>query len=431
MGDGITVSSGRAIAIDTEQVRAAAGRIDEVTETIRLAARRFEAALEQQQTSQHSDAVSTGWALIPATHALAGDADALAGSLRAAANLYEAIELTLQGKYANTCDPARDARLDELFASDPTLRFRVDQAILMWGAGAGTEASRRIFLSPASWLAGPLVWGSAMIGFARLRWTVGRLNRGAVAPGTRLTGPMPPVTVAPVGAPRAAAAPTDFADTIERIPTTGDTRVAIEKFTGADGEPVAIVYVSGTRPDGGADEAWSWGANVPPYLLHQQSTATAAVAASLTAAGVAPGSRIAVVGYSQGAMVTEYLASSGQYDVAYAQSVGSPVEAEVGPDTVHVQMINEDDPLAAVVGGGLGMSTGAPESIVIERESDAGIAWKLEDLADPHQLDEYHRTAELADQSDDPRVVEILRALRGLTNGEPGVRYEYGARAGG
>lgn len=430
MSDGITVSSGGAISVDTELLRGVARQIDAIAPFAHDAAVYFNGAWIDQEQGGFVPPSYSGWAL--SMHALmhGDETERDANDLRLCADLYEAVELSLVREARSLRDCSADARLNELFAGNPWLRMQVDTAIRMWKAGVGSELFDQIFNGTGIWAFGPIVWMPALGSGLALRLSLGSIGRGAVPFGTRLRGPMPQVTVVPHGQRSEVTAPQGYADMIDRVPTTGETRVTVETYTGADGKPITFIYVSGTRGDGPADEAWTWPANVDAYMGREQSTAYAAVMAAIAAAGVNPGDRIVLVGYSQGGMLTELISASGLYDVVFSQSVGSPVEAEVSDTTTHVQFIHDDDPMTLLRDGGLGGSSGDENSTIIERTAHPDSSG--DDLSVPgHHLDEYRKTAEEADASTDPRLQGGRDVLRNLTNGRPGTRRDYGASVDG
>lgn len=426
MGDDITVLSGRAIEIDTSLLRTAASLVDDVAARVREAAARFSDALWQQQSSICSGYITSGQILSGDTTARADATARIADNLRYSADLYEAVELTLEGN-ARGCTPGSLDRLADIYREHPFMRSQVDRLVRLWRSGVGAEVFDQLLGSRSAWTLGPILWMAASLTVPKLRVAIGALNRGAVPRGTQVLGPLPSVTVTRLGAGTSVMAPRGFADVTDRIPASGPARVGVEIYTGKDGEQVAFVLIGGTRPDGPEDEAWSWEANMPLYAGREASTSYAAVIAALEASGVEPGSRIALAGHSQGAMIAELIAAGGKYDVAYAQSMGSPTEADVPENTTHVQFAHEDDPVPTLANGGMGRTSGSENSAIVTRVADpmGGLGRELEVPA--HQLAEYRETAVMADDSNDPRLIASREELRWLTNGESGVRYEYGA----
>lgn len=116
---------------------------------------------------------------------------------------------------------------------------------------------------------------------------------------------------------------------------------------GSGGDPAYIVQIPptegaaiGSVPDayGGQGNSRDWGSNLR-LVAGQHPAAMDDVRAAMEAAGIPPGSRVLLVGHSQGGIVATHLAAdpsfnstsgrSGTYDVTHTFSVGSPVQTVV------------------------------------------------------------------------------------------------------
>lgn len=124
------------------------------------------------------------------------------------------------------------------------------------------------------------------------------------------------------------------------------TQIRIQEVRGSDGcAPVFIVHIPPTQ--GGLTSRDAWGAqgnplgwDQNPRLVAGQDTASlAAVRTAMEAAGVPRGSRVLLVGHSQGGIIAAHLAADptfsattgapGTYDVTHVLAVGSPVQTVV------------------------------------------------------------------------------------------------------
>jgi pimeloyl-ACP methyl ester carboxylesterase len=159
------------------------------------------------------------------------------------------------------------------------------------------------------------------------------------------------------------------------------------------------------------------------------SDSYAATEAALAAAGAQPGDAVHVFGFSQGAMIGAHLALEGPYDTQTLVSLGSPVDADVGPGTLSVSVRHSDDPVVALAGGGHGEPVGASGSFIVERVADPDVA--LDDTRLPaHRLTVYAETAALVDASADPRVDGLRGVFDELAQAESVEVTEYAATRG-
>lgn len=446
--DGLQIRSGGVVAVDTATLSATAIRFEAARDE--LAA--IEETLRTLQTAlrampEHTDdARASASALSTKLGQAQAEAAEIAGALREAACAYEMVEIEAEHRAAVLSgDTARaerlDARMTLLVESHPgawrvALAAQFDRALLwpselvrqatQWGVVVGSEIH-----DPGAVVAGAgagllTLGGAAAVGLAG----TGRLSRDA-----RLFGTAGAVTITPVApaAPGSAGlsvarppasatgavlasrspasvAPQGLAAATERIPGSGgDARVRVERYTMPDGSRQYALYLAGMQSAaiGGAD-AWDNASNIDLFA-GRMSDSYAATEAALAAAGAQPGDAVHVFGFSQGAMIGAHLALEGEYDTQTLVSLGSPVDADVGPGTLSVSVRHTDDPVVGLAGGGFAEPVGAPGSLVVERVSDPEAG--LDEVRLPaHRLTAYVETAALVDASTDPRV----EALRGV-----------------
>lgn len=226
---------------------------------------------------------------------------------------------------------------------------------------------------------------------------------------------------APAG--RQVNAPASLAELAERVPHggDGDPQVRIERY--ADGDATKwIVYVAGTVDftlEGGTqpndmrsnlhvvaersplDDAALFG---PDHGAGER-----AVRQALAEAGVQPGDEIAGVGYSGGGAIIGNLMRDPELNMVAGVNLGGPARVEAGASLLNIEHAN--DPVPST--GGAGHPIGP---VTVEREVDLRVE-PSDLLAPAHDLDAYRRTAALADECDDPRVVGVRTSFAEFAGG--------------
>ena len=270
-------------------------------------------------------------------------------------------------------------------------------------------------------MAGPLPASAATLAVYLSAQVLRGAGFGTTARDARLEGSATPVRVTPISIDRStrdgaagvgsetARAPTTLAAAAARIPAGDDgARVRVERYTMTDGSRQFAVYVTGMKSYGGT-EPFDMASNSQLYTGTRSASFDATMSA-LRQSGAEPGDTVHAFGHSQGAMVAARLASEGEYDTQTLVSLGSPVEAAVGPDTLSVALRHTDDPVAALAGGGHHDAVGAAGSFVAERAADPTVGVDL----DAHKLDRYTETAAMLDVSADPRMNAMRQLLTRL-----------------
>ncbi len=192
-----------------------------------------------------------------------------------------------------------------------------------------------------------------------------------------------------------------------------------------DGSRQFAVYVTGTKPLAPPSEAFDL-ASAAELEVGRRSASYDATLEALHEAGAEPGDTVHAFGHSQGAMVTGHLALEGGYDVKTLVSLGSPIEVDVGPETLSVSLRHTDDPLAMMTGGGSDHPVGAPGSFVAHRVADPDSG--LRDLGLPaHDAAAYTETARLLDASSDPRMDPVRELFDELGTAVTVEATEFGA----
>lgn len=424
MSDGLEIRSGGVIAVDTDELRHAAAQLT----SLAADAERVHGSLVgvAHLVALHAVAAPVPCGIAEEATAAAG---ALAADLRTLALVYEMVELEAQRAAAEAGgDPAGAARLDRALSAlrEDAGDAGADAMRLLdgWRGGVHAELERQISQSLLPF--GPQGWGAALaLPFLLAR--VRTFGRGFVPRGARLRGDPQPVTV-PVLRRGATSPPRALADIAARMPGHGDSRIRVERYVMPDGSRQFAAYLAGTQNPMSVSEPFDMSSNLDLYDGARAASYDAAVAA-LHAAGARDGDVVHLAGHSQGGMIAERLAIDEQFRVATVVTFGSPVQADVGADTLHITLRHSDDPVAALAAGGSPHGSGASGSFVAERVADP--TGSVADLAfGAHQLDAYAETARLVDASDDPRVDAVRERLAQLATATSVTATVYGAERG-
>jgi pimeloyl-ACP methyl ester carboxylesterase len=442
VSDEIELRGGGAVAVDTETLRHTALRFDRIVDDLERLGTRFAAA-----RATILDQRGHGWAAVGAAAAFSrdlvdavGNAQSIAQALRHAAAVYEIVELNAErsalwlagdreGMYAV------DRRRNELHLMYPGALQAASMASfergIMWPSFLARQATETGFdlgsiFSEMGGAIGGVALGGATIAAAATfgigGW--GRLSREA-----RLGGDAPPVSVRALEQSRPSRtdrAPADLAQIAARMPGSGESRVRVEKYTMPDGTEQFAVYIAGTQSAGiGGADPWDIQSNAELYTGSRSASYEATLAA-LEAAGANPGDTVHAFGHSQGAMIAAHLALESEYDITTVVSFGSPVEADVGSETLSVAIRHSDDPVAIFAGGGHEGAVGAPGSFTAEREAHAE-SGPVDATAPAHAMGSYAETAAMVDALTDPRVAAAHDVLAGLREAETVEVTEYTA----
>lgn len=430
MSGDLEIRSGSVVAVDTDSLRAAAAGFERLTascEGIDDRLRSIVAVLTGAGCPGGHDVVGGADRLRLEAGVAGDDAQEIARGLRASADAYESVEL--RAAHAAAIAAGDDDLARALRGRLLLLRLLGDRdgptaSILDLGRDSAPhdEFLRQVYLAGL-----PL----NMVGFGAtgtaigLLGTVDALGRGTIPGGTQLTGTAPPVTIFPVERGQTTA-PASLAATARRIPGNGDERIRVERYTMPDGTRQFAVYVAGTAAVSfWGDEAFDSRSNASLYI-GETSAAYQATIDALHAAGAGPGDVVHAVGHSQGAMIVSNVALSSEFDVRTVVAIGSPVQADVGDDTLSVAIRHRDDPVANLAGVGFDGGSGAPGSFVADRIADP--TPRLTDGFYAHHLTTYAETAELLDASSDPRMGQVREVLGELGTATSVDVVIYGAR---
>ncbi|GAA3920387.1 hypothetical protein [Microbacterium invictum] len=421
----LEIRSGSVIAVNTHHLRHTAGRL------MSLAA---ECEVVQRRLHDISAGITDegAWANLPL--ALVAEAiertRSIAADLRTLATIYEMVELEIQRDAAAAIGDDLSARslTGRLAALSGTLSL--PEQVVAWQLTRGWRADSHRELTWQSVQAGlpfgPFGWAVSAV-VPLLLVGVRGLDRGAVPNDARLRGPTRPVSLSPHRLREATTAPATVADVARRLPDDTLGRVRVERYTMPDRSRQFVAYIAGTR-FGGDDEPFDMTSNLELYDGVRSASYEATVEA-LRASGAGPGDTVHLAGHSQGGMIASRVALEHEFRVETIITFGSPVQADVGADTLQVAVRHTDDLVSALSAGGFEGASGAPGSFVAERVADP--VGTIGDVTfDVHQMEAYTETAELLDSSTDPRMDAVRESLAPLATATSVSTTVYGAERG-
>ncbi|REJ04110.1 hypothetical protein DY023_17555 [Microbacterium bovistercoris] len=446
-GDGLQIMSGGAIAVDTEDMRAAAVQLDAVATSLGGATDALRRAWQAVDTASGLRINGSSFGTCAVQVEREQEAVVRLGEdIRRMADIFEYVDLCARRESLAVNFPSEAAalqeRIDTLLASDPAITEGVDEWLRVWeqnrysGAEVTADALRMSpFLSAAlGTVLMPL--GLQLVGHAAgirlpqlLGWVPEEAKRrglGTIEPGERLTGRGPAVEVdktvrsAPSGPPAGTRA------AFERLRgNKGGQQVRIDKYAMPDGSSQYQVFIDGTDdPLDTSDSPWDMTSNVDMYLKREASASYEAVELAMAEAGIEAGDTIDIVGYSQGAMIGSFLAAEGVYDVRTLTTFGNPTPVALGERTLVADIRHTDDLVGgALSAGGSAGTTGSSDSFVAVREADA-----LLPVIGSHFPSAYEETAGLLDASGDPRPEALQQRWNELNAATKVESFSYRAR---
>lgn len=415
----VDIVSGGIVEVDTESLRAAAGRWRMLATQAAQIGSALTSALVPVSGTGAQAALS---AALDGIHAGRDGAERHAEDLATLALLYEIVEERAALEAARLTGGAgliaqHEARLRVLESQAALAGLRASVVTAQAGVRQFAPLLREIDdVAQDAGLAANYVRAFGLLAL----WTLEIAGRGTVRNGSRLAPNDSAAEVQLLGEYRGSA-PEGVADVIERIPAVADERVRVERYAMPDGSRQFVLYLAGTQ-------AW-WLPGTEPndvlsdiqMYLGRNSAAYEAILAALDHAGVTGDDRLHVVGHSLGAMGASRLAATGDYRVETLLTAGSPIQAELPEDTLAVALRHSDDPVVALASGGLPAPTGADGSFTAQRDVGPG------DVLDAHTLEEYQKTAAELDASVDPRMGAVREVFAGLGSATSVTTFLYGA----
>lgn len=424
----LDVTQGSVIAVDPDELRAIAGRIDQAVDAAERGASHVARSTELQ-TSVPSEVPIL--IVRPDMTRLVGgwwrdEAAGLAASLRMAADAYQALELrtllAMHGAHAETSAGASARQLlHDLVERNPTAG---EQANHLWEAWRATAGDGLVDTWQGAGPAGAGAMAMLLLGMRAIRGRIG-MGPGSLGEPRRATlreGRVPgtsdrfvPMTATQILG-SASNAPTGLAESIARIPN-GETpewgdnaRVRVDRYAMPGGEERFSVYIGGSREAPWHEgDPFAWGNNAGLYAGRAGSEGYDFVLEALERAGAQPGSAVDATGFSQGAMVAQRLATDSDFEVQHVTTIGAPLRIPMGEEVTSITLAHDDDPVAALSDGGSPMRLGDDDSLLIRRPYDPAGTGPFEWDVEAHRVGAYAETARVFEESGDMRG-ESVRA---------------------
>lgn len=221
-----------------------------------------------------------------------------------------------------------------------------------------------------------------------------------------LAGPDQALSVRRTGQLRTVA-PRSVSELAARIPRGAD-QIRIERFGTADA-PRWVVYVAGTASGAlGGSEPFDMKSNVKG-VAGQVPASELAVIEAMRSAGVQPSDPVMIVGHSQGGLIANDVASSGQFQVTECVTFGAPLGTS-NSTVPTLALEHRQDPVPALAG------VSEPCAARTVWLADTPDAQNTAALA-AHRISEYERTARMVDRSMDPELQAVRARIRDFTAG--------------
>lgn len=228
-----------------------------------------------------------------------------------------------------------------------------------------------------------------------------------------------PVRVERVSERPTATAPSGAQQRLERVPD--EEQVRIERYTAPGEPPRYVVYVAPTQtfsPTAG-EEPWDLTSNVAG-VAGLPAGSIRATEQAMADAGISADSEVVLVGFSQGGLVADAVAASGNWNAVGLETYGDPGGGIELPEGIRGVAVRHSDDFVVATGG----AQQPTDRTIVERRAYPEGATIPTDLPAPaHQRRAYAETARLLDAAESPEVRAELDALDAFT-------HEYTAREG-
>jgi hypothetical protein len=228
-----------------------------------------------------------------------------------------------------------------------------------------------------------------------------------------------PVRVERVSERRMGSAPEGAADRLARVPDAQQVR--IERYEAPGEPPRYVVYVAPTQTFSplADEEPWDLTSNVAG-VAGLPAGSIRATELAMADAGITSGDEVVLVGFSQGGLVADAIAASGQWNTVGLETYGDPGGGIELPEGIRGVAVRHSDDFVVATGGAQGPTD---RTIVERRAYPEGAQLPTDKPAPAHQRRAYEDTARMLDGARSPEVRAELDALDAFTR-------EYAERDG-
>jgi hypothetical protein len=256
-----------------------------------------------------------------------------------------------------------------------------------------------------------MVLGEQGLGILGVQTSAGVLiAAGSASPGRAFHET--PVRVERVSEAATPTPPSGAEQRLERVPA--EDQVRIERYTAPGEPPRYVVYVAPTQtfsPIAG-DEPWDLTSNVAG-VAGLPAGSIRATEQAMADAGIAPDSEVVLVGFSQGGLVADAVAASGNWNTVGLETYGDPGGGIDVPEGIHGVAVRHSDDFVVATGGA---QQPTDRTIVERRAYPEGSAIPTDLPVPAHQRRAYAETARLLDAAGSPEVRAQLDALDAFTH---------------
>jgi hypothetical protein len=221
-----------------------------------------------------------------------------------------------------------------------------------------------------------------------------------------------PVRVERVSERSTSAPPSGAEQRLARVPD--EQQIRIERYTAPGEPPRYVVYVAPTQtfsPVAG-QEPWDLTSNVAG-VAGLPAGSIRATEQAMADAGITADSEVVLVGFSQGGLVADAVAASGNWNTVGLETYGDPGGGIELPGGIHGVAVRHSDDFVVATGG----AQQPTDRTIVERRAYPEGASIPSDLPAPaHQKRAYAETARLLDASRSPELRDELDLLDAFTH---------------
>ncbi len=225
------------------------------------------------------------------------------------------------------------------------------------------------------------------------------------------------VTTTRVSSTNAVTFPSGWEDRATRVQhETGPdvAQVRIDRYEVA-GEPDRFeVYVSGTKDFalGKDTQPWDMTSNMNG-IAGWDFGSNESVRQAMEQAGVTGETPVLFTGHSQGGLVAAQLAASGDFDTRGLYTIGAPSAQVAVPNDIPWLALEHTNDIVPALSGYYGIA----DPVLVRRDLYEGVPTGSDKFFPSHQLGAYESTAAMVDQVDEPRIDAIDRRFADFTTG--------------